>query len=220
VTGALALVGGAEWRDGATFDAELLEASGSSEVLVLPTAAAYERPDHAVATATAWFEGLGASVRPLQVLQRRDALDPEHVAAVSDARFIYLGGGSPLHLRSVLKDSPVLEAIRQAWHDGAVVAGSSAGAMALCDPMIDPRGGAFTVGLGLVVGMAVLPHTDGQVAEEHRRTLELADPTTLVVAIPERTAVMRSPEGAWRAVGVATDDVSVFGEPAALTDLP
>ncbi|HUF32125.1 MAG TPA: Type 1 glutamine amidotransferase-like domain-containing protein [Acidimicrobiales bacterium] len=220
--GPLALVGGGEWRDGSTVDAELLEASGASEVLVLPTAAAYEHPDRAVAVARAWFGGIGAEVRGLEVLQRSDALDPDHVAAVAGARFIYLGGGSPLHLRSVLKDSPVLEAIRSAWQDGAVLAGSSAGAMALCDPMIDPRGGAFTVGLGLVVGLAVLPHADSRVADEHRRTLELAEPTTCVVALPERTAVVRGPDGTWRAAGADPGEVRIFraGEVVGLDDLP
>ena len=44
MSGVLALVGGAEWREGCTFDAQLLEASGGRDVTVLPTAAAYEHP--------------------------------------------------------------------------------------------------------------------------------------------------------------------------------
>ena len=39
--GILALVGGGEWQDGCTFDAELLATSGTDQVLVLPTAGAY-----------------------------------------------------------------------------------------------------------------------------------------------------------------------------------
>src|ERR1700730_515967 len=66
--GPLALVGGREWVDGCTFDAELLAASGASEVLVLPTAAAYEHPQRAVARATAWFAAQGVGVRGLMVM--------------------------------------------------------------------------------------------------------------------------------------------------------
>jgi cyanophycinase len=43
-TGLLALVGDGEWQAGADYDAELLERSGCDEVLILPTAAAYEHP--------------------------------------------------------------------------------------------------------------------------------------------------------------------------------
>src|SRR4051794_34298780 len=102
MSGVLALIGGAEWRDGCTFDADLLAASGGKEVLVLPTAAAYENPDRAVETATKWFDGLGGKVRGLMVLSRPDAEERSNAEAVAAARFIYLGGGSPLHLRSVL----------------------------------------------------------------------------------------------------------------------
>src|SRR5438552_4105615 len=68
--GPLALVGGAEWREGCTFDRGLLEASGAEEVLVLPTAAAYEHPERAVATARKWFEQLGGGARGPMVLGR------------------------------------------------------------------------------------------------------------------------------------------------------
>ena len=150
--GPLALVGGGEWSDGCDFDVELLAASGGDEVLVLPTAAAYEHPDKAVATAEAWFARIGGRARGLMVLGRADAEDEANAAEVRASRFVYLGGGSPMHLRSVLKASPVWEALLDAWRHGAVVAGSSAGAMVLTDPMVDPRGGALTVGLGMVAG--------------------------------------------------------------------
>ncbi len=50
--GMLALVGGGEFRDGCTFDRTLLDAvEGDVEVLVLPTAAAFEHPERVVAEA-------------------------------------------------------------------------------------------------------------------------------------------------------------------------
>jgi cyanophycinase len=222
MNGPLALVGGDEWRDGCDFDAELLAASGGREVLVVPTAAAYEHPERAVATATEWFAGLGGKAVALDVLRRADALDPDRAATVRAARFVYLSGGSPLHLRSVLKETPVWDALVAAWDDGAVVAGSSAGAMVLCDPMVDPRGGAFTVGLGLVVNLAVLAHAEPDVARDHlhHRTLELASAGLPVAAITERTALLRDPDGSWRAAGAGSVRVFVDGEEAGLDALP
>ncbi|HYU38983.1 MAG TPA: hypothetical protein VEM59_03970, partial [Acidimicrobiia bacterium] len=75
-SGTLALIGGGEWHDGCRdFDAELLARAGGGEVAVLPTAAAFEHPDRVVERAVAYFSGLGASVRALEVLRRADAED-------------------------------------------------------------------------------------------------------------------------------------------------
>ena len=204
--GPLVLVGGGEFSEGLRgLDASLLEALGADEVAVLPTAAAFERPERAVATAVAHFEGLGATVREVPVFGRPDAAEPANVEAVRSARLTYLTGGSPLHLRSVPKETPLWEALLEAWREGAAVVGSSAGAMVLGDPMVDPRGGAFTLGLGLVENLAVVPHLGA--AAEHR-TLRLAPPGVHLLGIPEQTAVVKDGEG-WRAAGALPDQVLV-----------
>jgi cyanophycinase len=218
--GPLALVGGAEWREGCTFDRTLLSESGADEVLVLPTAAAYEHPERAVEWASEWFASLGGTVRGLMVLARPDAEAEANVAAIRDARFVYLSGGSPLHLRSVLKDSAAWDALCQAWQGGAVLAGSSAGAMALCDPMVDPRGGAFTLGLGLLAQVAIIPHHNTWSEEKAKRTITLAPKGLPIVGIDECTALVRGRDGAWTVDGVG--DVVVFqdGHEAGLDALP
>jgi cyanophycinase len=218
--GPLALVGGGEWREGCTFDRDLLTASGADEVLVLPTAAAYEHPERAVETAEAWFAGLGVKARGLMVLARPDAELEINVAAIRDARFIYLSGGSPLHLRSVLKDSPAWDALSQAWQGGAVLAGSSAGAMALCDPMVDPRGGAFTLGLGLLAQVAIIPHHNTWSEEKAKRTITLAPKGLPIVGIDERTALIRGTDGTWAVAGVGGVVVFQNGHEAGLEALP
>src|ERR1700677_3302753 len=63
--GLLALVGGSEWTEGCTFDATLLEASGGSDVVILPTAAAYQHPERVVLRAAEWFADLGGQVEGL-----------------------------------------------------------------------------------------------------------------------------------------------------------
>ena len=219
-SGPLALVGGDEWGPACTFDAELLAASGGTEVLVLPTAAAYEHPEKSVDKARTWFETLGGAVRGLMVLGRPDAEEEINAAVVRAGRFIYLGGGSSMHLRSVLKGSRLWEALLDAWRDGAVVAGSSAGAMVLTDPMVDSRGGALTVGLGMVENIAVIPHFGHENAEKVHRSIALAAPGLPVVGIPERTALIRDPDGAWRQAGEGDVQVFVSGEPAGFEALP
>jgi len=218
--GPLALVGGDEWHEGCVFDVELLAASGGDDVLVLPTAAAYEHPEKAVAAAEAWFAALGGRVRGHMVLTRREAQDQANAEVVRAARFVYLSGGSAMHLRSVLKSSLLWEALVAAWRDGAVVAGSSAGAMVLTDPMVDPRGGALTVGLGLVEQVAVIPHFGHENAEKVHRSIALAAPGLPVVGVPERTALIRDPDGSWRQSGVGEVQAYVSGRPAGFDALP
>ena len=65
--------------------------------------------------AAEWFGPLGGQVEGLMVVDRASANDPGMAATVAKARFIYLAGGSPLHLRAVLKKSAVFEALREAW---------------------------------------------------------------------------------------------------------
>ena len=218
--GTLALVGGAEWRAGCDFDRELLELSGADEVLVLPTAAAYEHPDRIVEAAERWFGELGAKVRPLRVLTRPDAVDEANTAPIRDAAFIYLSKGSPMHLRSVLKDSPVWDALVTAWQAGTVLAGSGSGGMVLCDPMVDPRGGAITLGLGLIAPIAVIPHHDTWSEDKAKRTLHIAPAGLPIAGVDERTALIRSPEGEWRTSGAGDVAIFVDGAPADLTSLP
>jgi cyanophycinase len=216
--GTLALVGGGEWTEGCSFDAGLLAASGGPDVVILPTAAAYQHPERSVLRAAEWFAPLGGQVEGLMVVDRPSAEDRGMAAAVAGARFVYLAGGSPLHLRAVLKRSAVFEALRQAWEDGAVVAGAGAGAMALTDPMVDPRGGALTLGLGLVDNLAVVPHFGDEHDDAHgqklERTVAMAPVSLPVVALPDRTALIRDPDGTWRSEGAGQPAVFVAGAPA------
>jgi cyanophycinase len=220
MSGPLALVGGGEWREGCDFDRGLLDVAGAEEVLVLPTGSAYEHPQRLVDAATAWFAGLGVRARGLTVVARPDALDERNVDEVRRARFVYLAGTSPMHLRSVLKDSPLWDALIESWDGGMALAGSSAGAMVLCDPMVDPRGGAFTLGLGLLENMTIVPHHDSWSEDKAHRTLQLAPKGLIVVGVDERTALVRTPAGEWRSEGAGTVTAWRDGTELSLSALP
>jgi len=200
--GTLALVGGGEWTDGCDgLDAALLEASGGNEVVVIPTAAAFEQPATVAERAITWFDKLGATVKPVMVLNRRDADNDANVKAVKGAAFVYIADGSPLHLRSALKGSQLWDVIVSAYRAGGVLAASGAGATVVCDPMVDPRGGAYTVGLGLVGGLAVFPY-HGTAADHLRdRSIDLLPKEAVLAGLDEHTALVRDPAGGWRAQG-------------------
>jgi cyanophycinase len=221
VSGFLALVGGGEFAAPcSSFDKELIALSGATEVLVLPTGAAYEPPQRLVDQAVAHFEALGVTARGLMVVGRPDAQDEANAAAVAGAQLVYLVGGSALHLRSVLKESAVWDALLHAWNGGAAVAGSSAGAKVLGDPMVDPRGGAFTLGLGLVEQVAFIPHIDEWSPEKAHRVFQLAPAGVPVVSIHTQTALLRAPDGSWSTSGAGKVEVFVDGQRAGLEALP
>jgi cyanophycinase len=200
--GTLVLVGGGEWTDGCeAFDQQLLETAGASEVVVLPTAAAFEHPDRVVDRATTYFEGLGAKVHPLMVVRRSEAEDAKAVEFVRKAKVIYLSDGSPLHLRSVLKASALWDAVLSSYHAGGVLAASGAGATLVGDPMVDPRGGAYTVGLGVVQNLAVFPYHGTAADHMLARSLDLLPKGAKLVGIDERTALVRDTAGAWTCAG-------------------
>jgi cyanophycinase len=202
VAGTLALVGGGEWRDGTRdLDAALLEASGGKEVLVLPTAAAFQQPERVLERAKAHFSKLGAKVKTLDVLHRTEAESDDISETVRDARFIYFADGSPLHLRSVLKGSALFDALLAAYRSGAVVAASGAGATVLCDPMVDPRGGAYTVGLGVVEGVAIFPYHGSAADHLRERSIDLLPSGAVLAGIDEETALLRQPGAKWSVAG-------------------
>ena len=145
VPGPVALVGAGEFlAPMAEFDAGLLAATGRSRprVVVLPTAAA---PD-GEATFQRWaemgvnhFSALGAEVEPVLVRDVAEGYDAAALQAIGEADLVYLSGGHPRHLIDVLHGSPLGDAIRAANARGAVVAGCSAGAMAIVGRTVDFR---------------------------------------------------------------------------------
>lgn len=207
--GVLALVGGGEWTEGCTFDAELLddvrrsvEGAGARPVVtVLPTAAAFEQPEVVIERARGYFAGLGADVAVVEAFDRAGAEDGALAEQVETARFLYLASGSAMHLLSVLKRTRLWAAVQDAYHGGAVVAAAGTSAAVLCDAMVDPRGGGFGVGLALVTRLTLIPRFDRWSAEKSKRTIELAPAGLALAGIPERTALIREADGRWRVSG-------------------
>lgn len=199
--GIIALQGGGPFVANDALDARLLAEVGATEVVVLPTADAFEQPERLVADSMNWAERLDLQVEALMVLRRPDALDEGAAAVVRRARAVYLVGDQPMHLRSVLKDTPVWTALTEVLAAGGLVVGVAASAAGLCDPMVDPRGGAFTLGLGLVPGLAFVGGAEQVSPERLHRTLALAD--TPVVVAPSGAAVVRRDSG-WEQVGEVT----------------
>ena len=205
--GLLVLNGGDEFNPGNEEQDRLLaRAAGRGPAFVVPTAAARQGPERAVAHATAWFERFDLELRELPVLKRTDANSRELAEEARTGGFFYLVGGDPGLVVQVLEGTRVWTAIFQAWRDGAALAGSSAGAMALCSHTLIRAGWPDRTqrrsldALGVVAGTAVLPHYETfghRWLDSARRAL----PGVTLLGLDERTAAVWTEDEEWQAAG-------------------
>ena len=172
-------------------------------VRILPTAAA---PDHnhlrAGRHGAEWFASLGAAdVEVTYVIDAASANDEAIANELRAAKLIYLLGGFPAHTARTLANSLAWDAALEAYRNGAVIAGSSAGAMALCEYYFDPYEGKLLRGLNLIPNACVIPHHG---AGTHRWANDLLRqlPGVTLIGIAEQTGIVDDGNlSAWRVSG-------------------
>ncbi len=229
--GVLVLNGGDEFHPGNDVqDRMLASAAGRGPAYVVPTAAARQGPEQAVAHATEWFVQFGLELHELPVLKRADANSKELAATARDGGFFYLVGGDPGLVAQVLAGSRVWAAMFEAWRDGAALAGWSAGAMALCGHTLiraswpNRFNRRPTAALGIVPKTAVLPHFD-TFGHKWIESAERELPRTTLLGIDERTAAVWRGE-MWTAAGrggvtvINGNHTKTFRIPAKIAGLP
>ncbi|GCE22338.1 hypothetical protein KDK_61380 [Dictyobacter kobayashii] len=195
-------------------------------ISIIPTAAA---PDHnhrrAGQNGVNWFQHLGATnVKSLPLIDKASANAEEIVAALNQSNLIYLLGGFPHFLGQTLLKSRSWEAMRQAYERGAVLGGSSAGAMILCQYYFDPQSKKVVEGLGLIPQACVLPHHNAFGSNWAAQLTKLL-PQALLLGIDEQTGMINdsgsTQKNVWHVYGKGTvtlyhnGDTSVYkaGEP-------
>lgn len=209
MAGYLLLEGGAEFGGRmAEPDRRAIELAGGSDALItiIPTAAA---PDNnhqrAGNNGVRWFHSLGAThVTSLPVIDKASANDPRIAAEIGQARLIYMLGGFTGYLGETITGSASWDAMLSAYESGAVIAGSSAGAMVMCQYYFDPGKGQVVEGLGLLSNTCVLPHHNTFGKGWASRLTNLL-PNALLLGIDEQTGMLDdSQEGkkaGWRVYG-------------------
>ncbi len=222
MTGAIALHGGGEFLPG---DEPFLRAilaltprdDGVVRVAVVPSAAARGRPDLAAEHGVTAFRrvadelGVAVEVEGVPIIDRASAADPGLAARLAGATLVHLPGGDPDIIPALYPGSAAWAAMQAAHQDGAVLAGASAGAMALATWTWTGR--QVVPGLAVVPGLIVVPHAD---AASWPRVLarfgSLRPADAGVLGIGERTGVIvpgravggpgqADHAGPWRVVG-------------------
>jgi cyanophycinase len=204
--GAILLEGGSEF--GGLMeepDRRALSLAGGRDasVRIIPAAAAPDNNhERAGRNGVAWFESLGArDVAALKIIDPDSANEAKNALEIEEAGLIYLLGGFPRHLCETLKESLVWQAALAACEKGAVLAGSSAGAMVLCEWYFDPYEGQVLRGLDLLRGCCVLPHFE-TFGASWIPSLEDRLPDALLIGIEEQTGMINhGPAGRWQVYG-------------------
>jgi cyanophycinase len=203
--GCLLLAGGAEFSGRMSEpDLRAIELAGGIDipVCIIPAAAA---PDHnhkrAGNNGIRWFQSLGAkNVFAVDVIDSTSANDPSLAASIRASRLIYLLGGFPRHLGETLANSACWRAALDACKDGAVIAGSSAGAMVLCEHYYDPYEKKVLRGLNLIPSACVLPHHNNFGKSWAKQLIPLL-PNVTLIGIDERTGMINNVDGMWHVYG-------------------
>lgn len=202
--GYLLLEGGAEFggrmRDP---DLKALELAGGLDapIRIIPTAAAPDNNhERAGDNGIRWFQKLGATdVLSLPLVDQTSANDESIARALREAKLIYMLGGFTGYLAETLKGSLAWRAALEAYARGAVIAGSSAGAMVMCEFYYDPGRGQMVEGLSLVPDSLVLPHHNTFGKSWASRLLEISQVT--LIGIDEGTGMLGDGGGTWTVYG-------------------
>jgi cyanophycinase len=215
--GPVLLAGGAEFRGRmAVADRAALALAGGPDapVCIIPAAAAPDdNHQRAGRNGVDWFRSLGASdVKLLPLIDRASADSPRMGQSLRTARLIYLLGGVPHYLAGSLANTRCWQAVLDARQAGAVVGGSSAGAMVLCEHYYDPHADRIQPGLNLLPGVAVIPHHE-RVGRHWSRRLQAELPGTLLIGIDEETGVLiDASSGRWQIRGRGILTAYRFGQ--------
>jgi cyanophycinase len=206
--GYLLLEGGAEFG-GRMRDPDLrgIELAGGFDapIRIIPTAAA---PDNnhqrAGNNGIRWFQSLGAKdVLSVSLLSKIRADDKNIAQSLREAKLIYMLGGFTHYLGQTLKGSLAWEAVLEAHQNGAVIAGSSAGAMVMCQFYYDPGAGRVHEGLNLVSNSLVLPHHN-TFGKNWAPQLLKKLPNVTLIGIDEQTGMIDDAAQTWTLHGRGT----------------
>jgi hypothetical protein len=178
--------------------------------VLVPLATARHDPDAAARLGSSSFRRNAADLgRPLEievarVVDAATADDPATAARIAGADLIYLPGGDPSVIPTVLPGTAAWRSMLAARARGAVLAGASAGAMALGPYTWTPAG--ILTGLSVVRGLVVFPHADSGAWQRHAALFPLASgPGVGILGLGERTGVIsRRVDGGrvtWSVVG-------------------
>jgi cyanophycinase len=196
----LIIIGGGEDRSGdKVILGEVARRVGAGKLVV--TTVAMPDPDGLFEQYERAFRALGVRhVFKLGVNERREATEEGKVRVLEGATGVFFTGGDQLKITSQIGDTPVFQRIHEIYRDGGVIAGTSAGASAMSETMLDGGGqqesstvGGSTrmaPGLGLIGGVIIDQHFAERGRVGRLVGAVAQNPKNIGVGIDEQTAIV------------------------------
>ncbi|MBC1220583.1 cyanophycinase [Nostoc sp. UCD121] len=197
----LIIIGGAEdKKEDCQILREFVRRAGGTKAKIVIMTAATELPRDVGENYIRVFEKLGAEdVRIVDTETRDDAYSSTALEAVSKATGIFFTGGDQARITSILKDTELDTAIHKRFAEGAVIAGTSAGAAVMPDKMIvegdsqtNPRMEIVEMGpgLGFLPGVVIDQHFLQRGRLGRLISALVQEPADLGFGIDENTAMV------------------------------
>jgi len=206
VQGTLFIIGGGDKTE--EMMRELVDLSGIREngyMYVLPMASSV--PDSSLMWASEDFMKAGAGKVPGYAFRQGEIPPKPQLDSLRNAKLIYISGGDQSRFMSVVLNTPLMDAIHEAYENGSVIAGTSAGAAAMSKKMItgnqkkhpETEAGFTTIeaenieiteGLGLLENVIIDQHFIKRQRLNRLIASSIENPEELCVGIDESTAII------------------------------
>lgn len=210
------LIGGGEFSFGETAEIDEFLVSkmpeGNRRIAFLPTASG--SPDYAKHLGE-YFRKMDSELDLVNVpvYRARDVRRGKNLEAIRGAGMVYVGGGVTNLLAETLRDTPVVEAMREALDRGAVVAGIGAGAACMGAWTADAqRPGSAVRGFGWLPAVAVETGFHPERTETLARLMSVPA-VQLGIGIPASTAIAIAPDRSGTILGEGEIALIRKGEP-------
>ncbi len=188
---------------------QMVDINNAKTVAVIPTATDYPRKTWEAYKSA--FLSLGVhEVNLLDIRYHDEADQPEHLEMTDAAELIFFTGGDQERLVNVLNETALIQKIKMKNFEGVTVAGTSAGASAVGNPMIlDGNGdlgfqkGAIKVmkGFGFLEGIVVDTHFMERGRIPRLTQILSAGEASMGIGICEETGIILSPDNTFEVIG-------------------
>jgi len=157
------------------------------------------------------FGELGAAeVNPIHAMTRGQANDADAARMVRDSTGIFLTGGNQLRLSSTIGGTALAQQIVRRHREGAVIAGTSAGASAMSTHMVafgasgstpKQRMVQMAAGLGILPGVIIDQHFEARNRLGRLLAIIASNPSLLGIGVDEDTAGVVGPDRVMEVIG-------------------